>query len=432
MRFLYKKKDKDTLSHIEDSLSDEHHNKLKNIMVKYESTKDIELKKELECIKFNLANKLYLILYSSFFNFIVNFIYDTTFVYPKNEEYKRSRQKDFDKYIQTSIMRAKEGLKLNITYPKIIIKKFLDQIKNIPKYSYLYHFIKKHYYPYCRTEVGLCYIKNGKEIYKTIIKDYIGHLDISPEEIHQTGLSLIKNKVKLEDKYKSKEELMKDCCRYAAHIYDNILGVYFNYKLKSPFVIEQVHKDLESSSALAYYNEIEEKVFINTSYFKELDKKELYSLIMHECMHYYHFKYMEHFKVPKFKRFDYSNVALVEGFAHYMEIYCENYDDDNNSFSLLRKLRLVVDTGINYYGWTYKQAFDYLNKYLPNKKTDNINEVDRYICNPGQALSYLIGKLHIIKLRDAYLEKGGNIKDFHHKLLMEGLASFITIDKKFK
>ena len=432
MRFLYKKKDKETLSHIEDSLSDEYHNKLKKIMDKYENTKDIELIKELECIKFNLANKLYLFLYSSFFNSIINFIYDTTHVYPKNEEYKRSRQKDFDKYVQTSMMRAKEGLKLKITYPKIIIKKFLDQIKGISKYFYLYNFIKKHYYPYCRTEVGLCYIKNGKEIYKTIIKDHIGHLDITPEEIHQTGLSLIKKKVKLEDKYKSKEELMKDCRKYATHIYDNVISLYFHYKLKSPFIIEQVHKDLESSSALAYYNEIEEKVFINTSYFKELDKKELYSLIMHECMHYYHFKYMDHYNVPKFKRFDYSNVALVEGFAHYMEIYCENYDDDNNSFSLLRKLRLVVDTGINYYGWTYKQAVDYLNKYLPNKKADNTNEVDRYICAPGQALSYLIGKLHIIKLRDAYLAKGGNIKDFHHKLLMEGLASFITIDKIFK
>jgi len=119
---------------------------------------------------------------------------------------------------------------------------------------------------------------------------------------------------------------------------------------------------------------------------------------------------------------------LVEGFAHYMETCCENYDDDNH-YSLLRKLRLVIDTGINYYGWTYKQAFDYLNKYIPNKKTDNENEIDRAICDPGQLLSYYIGKIHIIQLRDEYLKKGGNIKDFHHRLLMEGLASFTTIDK---
>ena len=108
----------------------------------------------------------------------------------------------------------------------------------------------------------------------------------------------------------------------------------------------------------------------------------------------------------------------------------KTYNDDN-IFSLLRKLRLVVDTGINYYGWTYKQALDYLNKYLPNKKTDNLNEIDRYICNPGQSVSYLIGKLHILKLRDFYLKKGGNIKDFHQELLINGISSFNEINKKF-
>lgn len=431
-RFVYGKKDKSTLSHIENSLSDDYFNDINKIITKFEDTTDIELKKELNCIKYNLENKLYLFIYSSYYNFIVNFIYNTNYIYPKNEEYKRSRQKDFDKYIQTSIMRAKEGLRLNITYPKIIIKKFLEQIKTINKYKYLYNFIKKYYYPYCRNEIGLCYIKNGKDIYKNIIKDYIGHLDLTPEEIHNIGLKLVKSKVKLATKYTSKKELMDDCHKYAAYVYDNILDIYFNYKMKKPFVIREVHKDLESSSPLAYYNEIEKAVFINTSYYHEIDKKEIYSLIMHECMHYYHFEYMEHYKVPKYKRYDYSNIAVVEGFAHYMEIYCDDYDDDNNSFSLLRKLRLIVDTGINYYGWTYKQGLDYLNKYLPNKKTDNINEIDRYICMPGQALSYVIGKLHIIELRDVFIAKGGNIKEFHHKLLMEGLASFITIDKVFK
>jgi uncharacterized protein (DUF885 family) len=93
---------------------------------------------------------------------------------------------------------------------------------------------------------------------------------------------------------------------------------------------------------------------------------------------------------------------------------------------------LVVDTGINYYGWTYKQAYDYMDKYMKNRKTDNINEIDRYICMPAQALCYTIGKLHIIKLRDDYLSKNkGTIKDFHRELLIEGLASFTIINKKF-
>jgi len=431
LRFIYGKRDKETLSHITNNLSEDYINQEKKIIEKYKNTKHIELIHDINDLNYLFNNKLNLFIFSSYNNFIINYYYDEKYIYPKNELYKKSRQNDFNELVKNTIIKANEGLKANITFPKVIIKKFLLQIKSYPKYSFLYNFINKHYYPYCRIEPGLCYIKNGKDIYKTIIKSNIGYLDITPEEIHKLGLSLIKSKIKTGDTYKSKKEFINDCHKYANYIYDNIIDKYFDYKLKKRFVIKEVNKSLEKSTPLAYYNEIEKTVFINTSYYYEIEKKNLYSLIMHECMHYYHFEYIHHLNIPKYKIYDYSNTALIEGFAHYMEIYCEDYNDDNNPYSLLRKLRLVADTGINYYGWTFKQTLDYLNKYLPKQKQDNINEVERYICLPGQALSYLIGKLHIIKLRDYYLNKGGNIKDFHHKLLSEGHASFITINKQF-
>jgi len=431
-RFVYGLKDKEALSRIENYLSDEFQAKVDEINNKYRDTTDIQLKNEIESDIFLMKNKLYLLLFSSYYNFIVNYEYETNNIYPKNAIYKKSREKDFQALIKTAIEKAHEGLKANITYPKVIIKKFLAQIKFLPKYKYLYDFLKDFYYPQCRTEIGLCYIKNGKDIYKEILKEGIGYLELSPEEIHQIGLSLIKKPVRARNTYKSKRELMKDCLKYANYVYDHIIDKYFYYKPKKRFELVPVPKSLERSSPLGYYSEIEKKVFINLSYYYEVDKSEVYSFIMHECMHFFHFKYANHLKIPKYKMYSYSNNALVEGFAHYMEIYCEDYDDDNNSFSLLRKARLVVDTGINYYGWTYKQAYDYLNKYLPNKRTDNTNEVDRYICMPGQALGYLIGKLHIINLRDDFISKGkGNIKDFHEQLLIEGIASFTVINKKF-
>jgi len=431
-RFLYGFRDKETLSHIENSLSDEYINKIIEINNKYKYTKDIQLKETIELDTYSINNKLYLLLFSSFYNFIIYFIYENKYIYPKNKIYEKSRENDFNIIIKSCIEKAREGIKENITFPKIIIKKFLIQLKSYYKYKYLYNFIKKDYYPFCRNEIGLCYIKNGKDIYKNIIKEYIGNLDITPEEIHDIGKNLIKNSIKIKETYKSKNEFMNDCLRYGKHIYDNIINKYFIYRPKKRFQIVPVPKSLENNSPLGYYNEIENKIFINLSYYYEIDKKEVYSFIMHECIHFFHFEYMKHFKVPKYKMYDYSNIALIEGFAHYMEIYCEDYDDDNNSLSLLRKLRLIVDTGINYYGWTYKQSLNYLNKYLPNKKTDNINEIDRYICMPGQALSYLIGKLHIINLRDYFIKNNkGDIKDFHHQLLIEGLASFSIINKKF-
>jgi len=431
MRFVYGKKDKEALAHIENSYTEKYRLLEKKIYNKYKKTNDIELKQEIENNLFYDKHKLYLLLFSSYTNMLIDFNYANDNIYPKNSKAKKSRIKDFDEIIKSAIERAKEGLKENITYPKIIIKKFLKQIKPLTEYKYLYDFIKKEYYPYCRNEIGLCYIKEGKEIYKNIIRENIGYLDLSPEKIHNIGLSFDLKPVKSKITYKSRQELFKDCQEKAKHIFKNIISKYFHYIPKKPFIIVPVPKVLEKNSALGYYNDIEKKVFVNLSYYYEIDKNEVYSFIMHECMHYYHFEYMKHLKVPAYKMYSYSNIALVEGFAHYMETYCEDYDDTNNSMSLLRKLRLIVDTGINYYGWTYKQAFNYLNKYLPNKKTDNINEIDRYICMPGQSLSYLIGRLHIIKLRDAYLnEKKGDIKDFHRDLLIEGLASFTTINKK--
>jgi uncharacterized protein (DUF885 family) len=420
LKFMYGFKDKDTLSKIENSLDDNYLKRLKKISDKYRGSTDKELLYQIESIDFYLNNKLYLLLFSSVDNFIISFNYSTNHIYPENEIYKLSRQRDFDIYIHSVIEKAKEGIKFNITFPKIIIKKFLNQIKHLEKYNKLYKFIKHDYLPFCRNEIGLCYLKNGKEIYKGIIKEYLGNLDITPEEIYQLGMNMSKNKITINDIYKSRDELFQDAIKYSSYIYDNIIDKYFHYKMDKPFVIKPVPDELEKMSPLGYYNDTEKSVFINLSYYNEVNKSELYSLLLHECFHYYHFSFMIFYNVPKYKYYIYSNDALAEGFAHYMETYNENYDE-NNINTLLRKLRLIVDVGINYYGWTYKQAYDYLNKYLPNRKTDNINEIDRYICMPGQALSYLIGKLNILKLRDNYK---GDIKDFHHELLINGMKKF--------
>ncbi len=148
-------------------------------------------------------------------------------------------------------------------------------------------------------------------------------------------------------------------------------------------------------------------------------------------MHQYHYRFLNWYNI-KSK----STALFDEGFAHYMEIYCDNNDNNNdndNDLSILRKLRLVVDTGINYYGWTYEKAYNYMHKYLPHRKDNNINEIERYICKPTQSLCYLIGKQEIIKMRDKFLkEKRGTIKDFHHKLLFKSHLLFSIIEDNIK
>ena len=160
---------------------------------------------------------------------------------------------------------------------------------------------------------------------------------------------------------------------------------------------------------------------------------------MHECMHQFHYRFLKFYKIEPYKKNGYDNIGFIEGFAHYMEDYMNNnlnidnneIEEENSYYKTLRILRLVVDTGINYYGWSYDKSFNFMTKYLPNRKEDITTELHRYMCIPAQGLCYVIGKLEIIKLRDKFLKSNkGTIKDFHHKLLINGICSFDTISKK--
>lgn len=421
-------RDKYSCSHVTNDISDDYLFKLYKLSLKYTHSDDIELKLEIDYIKYLFEYKMYLYnIICPYDNTIINFYYENNS--KEHKKYKKIRIADFNKYIKTIIERLKEALNLKITIPYIICIKFMEQIKDYNKE--LYDFIKNNYLNKCRKTIGLCHLPNGKKIYKILLKNTLGGLSKKPEEIHNLGLSLVKTikKPKTKELYTSKEKLFKDCQKLALYIYDNIIEKYFHYKPDKPFTLKKVAKELEKTTSLAYYMPSDDIVYINLSFYREIDKQSLYSLLMHECMHQYHYRFMKYYKLEYYQIYGYNNNTLIEGFAHYMETYCENYDDSDD-YSILRKLRLVVETGINYYGWTHEKALNYMNKYLPHRRNDILNEIERYICMPTQALCYLIGKHEIIKMRDKFLkEKRGTIKDFHHKLLINGTVSFLTLHK---
>jgi uncharacterized protein (DUF885 family) len=135
-------------------------------------------------------------------------------------------------------------------------------------------------------------------------------------------------------------------------------------------------------------------------------------------------------RVPKHILYISDNTALIEGWAHYVESLMES---DFQGSVLFRAVRLVVDTGIHYYGWTYENAYEYMKKYLGDvlPESDIHSEIKRYICIPGQALAYAMGKKIILEMREEYFKHNlGTIKDFHKFILEDGIVPFPTLKDK--
>jgi len=162
-------------------------------------------------------------------------------------------------------------------------------------------------------------------------------------------------------------------------------------------------------------------------------KYEIEVLSVHEAMPGHHLQIalqQELGDMPNFRRFM-GFTAFVEGWGLYSEDLGYDlglYKDPYSKFGALtyemwRAVRLVVDTGMHYKGWTRQQAIDFFMENAAKAEHDIVNEIDRYIAWPGQALAYKVGQLKIRSLRaDAERRLGDkfDIRAFHDHLLGAG------------
>lgn len=399
------------------------------ILNKYKNSSDDDLK---NMIRLQLKEKKIfdsnLMPLTSFENPIINFHYE----FGKNKLIKD----DFDNFVEDCIEYMKKGIKKKITIPKVICLKLIKQIKKT-KYHNLLKFLKEEYYPNCINKIGLCHLKNGKEYYKNLIKQYCNGAYIHPIKIHNYGKKLVKKFKKIKkDLYTSQKGFLRDIKNIYDEILTKILPKYFNYiPDKNKCKIRPVPKSLERTNNIAYFEEDKETFYFNLSKYDTINKDSLKSLILHETDpgHHYQYSYLNHYKkFPLYKINCIENEAFIEGWA----LYSEKFDNINSQeYEELRIIRLVVDTGINYYGWSYEKAFNYMKKNISNISNYEIKqEIERYICVPGQALVYKIGEKFIFKLRNLFINKYklGDIKAFHDFILEDGIVSFKYLMNKLK
>jgi uncharacterized protein (DUF885 family) len=171
-------------------------------------------------------------------------------------------------------------------------------------------------------------------------------------------------------------------------------------------------------------------------------KHEMQTVAYHEGAPGHHFQIaiqQELSDVPMFQKFAFFG-SYIEGWGLYAERLGKEqgrFTDPMQDFGrlqneMLRAARLVVDTGAHAKHWTREQMIDYMLANNPMTEDEATKEVERYIDNPAQALSYKIGMLKILELREhAQAELGDrfDIRDFHDVVLKNGAIPLSILEE---
>ncbi|MGA1462160.1 MAG: DUF885 domain-containing protein [Steroidobacteraceae bacterium] len=332
----------------------------------------------------------------------------------------------------------------------------------IPAYRRFETFLVERYLPASRDSVGISDTPDGKAWYENRARHFTT-TDMTPEQIHQLGLAevarirgemqAIIDEVGFEGdfqafltwlrteprfRYEDPDELFEAYLAMSKRM-DPLLTPLFGKLPRTPYGVRPIPEISAPDTTTAYYMPPSADglrpgwYYVNLYRPQDRPTYEIPVLSVHEAVPGHHLQIalaQEMQDVPRFRRFG-GFTAFTEGWGLYSESLGEEmglYEDPYDRFGYLtydmwRAVRLVVDTGMHTLGWSRQQAIDFFKDNAAKTELDIVNEIDRYIGWPGQALAYKVGQLKIRELRTRATEALGeefDIREFHDLVLGAG------------
>jgi len=339
-----------------------------------------------------------------------------------------------------------------------------------PAYRRLADFLRREHLPASRDSTGISAAPGGAAYYRNRVQ-YYTTTAMTPDEIHALGLAevarihtamqAVMDRVGFRGSYADFLALLRSDARFhytdparlldaymiAAKRLDPLLPKLFGRLPRLPYGVRPIPAASAPETTTAYYEQGSHAAhrpgWFTVNLYRPESRPiyEIPVLTAHEAVPGHHLQIAlarEMTGLPEFRRY-FAPGAFVEGWALYAERLGDEvglYDDPYDKFGQLtydmwRAVRLVVDTGIHALGWTREQAIDYFKAHAARSELDIVNEIDRYIAWPGQALAYKIGELKILELRRAGEQALGadfDLRAFHDALLGEGALPLALLE----
>ena len=350
-------------------------------------------------------------------------------------------------------------------------KEIIDE-SIVPAYRDFSRYFTDTYLPASRDSIGASELPNGEAFYEYRTQLYTT-TQMTPDEIHRLGLNEVKrirdemqlliDELEFDGDFADFLHFLRSDPQFYYEDPDDLYEAYlatckridpelvklFGKLPRMPYGLRPIPDNIAPDTTTAYYNGPAADgsragyYYVNLYKPEVRPKYEIEVLSVHEAMPGHHLQIalaQELEDVPDFRRYS-GFTAFIEGWGLYSESLGYElglYKDPYSRFGALtyemwRAVRLVVDTGMHYKGWTRQQAIDFFKDNAAKTELDIINEIDRYIGWPGQALAYKIGQLKILGLRrqaEQALGDDFDIRAFHDELLGAGAIPLEVLETR--